>query len=82
MSAPAQRSREWIVTASPEEITAAYNAGQLQVALGRAVDAPVQRTDAWLTAATPDEIAAAYEAGELATLQGQELDQFGKVVGR
>jgi hypothetical protein len=70
---PEQRTHDWAATASDAEIRSAYNAGELNLVLGRQADAPVQRTESWVRASTPEEIDAARVRGELDEYLGRNV---------
>lgn len=76
--AAVQRGPKWLAAATPEQIDAAYRAGELDDMLtGEEVtdtDTPsavLQHDQAWVDAATPEDIAAAFQAGELDVLLGK-----------
>lgn len=74
-----QRDEAWLKTATPEQIAAAEEAGELDALQGRVVRTfpevgsipGLQREREWIDAATPDRLAAAYEAGELDAYLGR-----------
>ncbi|MBT2207028.1 hypothetical protein [Actinomadura sp. NEAU-AAG7] len=68
-----QRTRAWLSTATPQQITAALDAGELAELLGRRppVQLDRQATEDDVAGMTPDEIAAAFEHGHLDELLGR-----------
>ena len=75
----AQRDEAWLTAATPEQIAAAYDAGELEALQGRAVRTDpavgtipgIQRDQAWVDQATPEHIASALDAGELEAYLGR-----------
>lgn len=73
-----QRGPKWLAAATPEQIDAAYRAGELEsmltgddVADTEAPSGVLQHDQAWVDAATPEAIAEAFQAGELDVLLGK-----------
>lgn len=68
-----QRDEAWLRTATPDQVTQARDAGELNELLGRRV--PVvpdgQADDEQLSQMTPEEIARAYDSGQLDELLGR-----------
>lgn len=74
-----QRDDAWLKAATPEEIAAAYDAGELEeLQTGVVRSHPeigsvpgLQHDQAWVDAMPADRVAAAFEAGELDALLGR-----------
>lgn len=76
---PVQRDEAWLASATPEQIAAADDAGELDALQGRAVRTDpaigtipgIQRDQGWVDQATPEHIASALDAGELEAYLGR-----------
>lgn len=73
MTVTPQRDHAWLTSATPQQITAAFDAGELNELLGRPVPAAVdgQATEEQLAAMTPEQKAAALQAGQLDAILGR-----------
>ncbi|TXN29311.1 hypothetical protein [Lacisediminihabitans profunda] len=79
-----QRDAAWVKGASPEEVSTAYEAGDLREWLAQpnvleAIPAARegQRGESWVRAATPEQVEAARHAGELDDLMGIVRNEAG-----
>ncbi|OPG04127.1 hypothetical protein [Microbispora sp. GKU 823] len=68
-----QRDEDWLAAATPEQINAAYEAGELNALMGTPViPNDGQLTDDHLKQMTPEQINRAYESGQLDHILGKE----------
>ena len=85
-----QRNDAWVKAATPDQIVAAQERGELQSLLQGASDIPdsfddsriVQRDAQWFETASIEERARALDAGELVELLGGTVNELGNAVGR